>query len=334
MRDFETMPKVELHLHLEGAIPVVAMWALAEAKGDASGVGSMSELRERFAYRDFRHFIETWVWKNQLLDSYEAFIFVAESVAADLARQQIVYAEVYFSPTDFAGFGLEPGPLAMAIRTGLDRVPGTRIALVADLVRDTGPQRAARTLDRVAEVADEAGIIGITIGGSEADFPASDFGAVFARARRAGFRLSAHAGEAAGPQSVWSALDVLRVDRIGHGIRSVEDHELVSALVARRVPLEICPTSNVRTGVVTSWEHHPVGRLVKEGAVVTLNTDDPAMFDCSLAGEYRKVSRTFGFDDGVMRRLALNAVDACWAEPAVRDRLRDLVVDWWERPGA
>ncbi len=221
----------------------------------------------------------------------------------------------------------------MAIREGLDRVPDTRIALITDLVRDTGPHRAARTLDRVREVAGRAGIIGVTIGGSEAEFPASDFWDVFARARRAGFRLTAHAGEAAGPWSVWSALDDLGVERIGHGIRSVEDDELLATLVARRVPLEVCPTSNVRTGVVSSWDQHPVARLVDAGAMVTLNTDDPAMFDCTLAGEYRRVARTFGFDDAVMRRLALNAVDACWAEPTIKGRLRDLVEDWWERTG-
>lgn len=334
MRDYETMPKVELHLHLEGAVPIDAMWALIEAKGDTAELRSLRELRERFAYRDFRHFIETWVWKNRFLDSYEAFTFVAESVAADLARQQIIYAEVYFSPTDFAGFGLEPGPLAVAIRAGLDRVPDTRVALIADLVRDTGPQRAARTFDQVREVAGRAGVIGVTIGGSEAEFPASDFSRVFARARRAGFRLTAHAGEAAGPRSVWSALDDLGAERIGHGVRSVEDDELLAALVARRVPLEVCPTSNVRTGVVSSWDQHPVARLVREGAVVTLNTDDPTMFDCTLAGEYRRVARTFGFDEAVMRRLALNAVDACWAQPETKGRLRDLVVDWWDRTGS
>ena len=144
MSRFGTMPKVELHLHLEGAIPLDALWTLMEERGGDPGVPSPEALAARFAYHDFAHFIETWVWKNRYLDSYRAFEFIAEAVACDLARQHIVYAEAFFSPTDFAQHGLSPQGLATAIRRGLDRVPQIRVALIADLVRDTGPERARR----------------------------------------------------------------------------------------------------------------------------------------------------------------------------------------------
>ena len=326
------MPKVELHLHLEGALPIEALWRLVESSERPSEIASARQLREKFAYRDFAHFIELWKWKNQFLDTYESFEYIAEAVAADLARQHIVYAEVYFSPTDFAPHGLEPDELAMAIRRGLDRATGTSVALIVDLVRHGATERADATFDRVRDVAEDADVIGITIGGLEAEFPPEPFGPVYRRAREAGFRLTAHAGEAAGPASVWGAIEALGVERIGHGIRIIEDERLLAHVIETQIPLEVCPTSNLRTGVVSSWDDHPVEKLIRAGTLVTLNSDDPAMFDCTLAGEYDEVSRRFGFDDATIRQLSLNAVDASWADPPLRRRLYGLISDWWAKP--
>jgi adenosine deaminase len=333
MSRFDTMPKVELHLHLEGAIPLDALWTLVEERGGDPGVPSPEALAARFAYRDFAHFIETWVWKNRYLDSYRAFEFIAEAAARDLARQHIVYAEAFFSPTDFAQHGLSPQDLATAIRRGLDRVPQIRVALIADLVRDTGPERARRTLDRVAEVATEAGVIGIGIGGSEAEFPPGPFAPVYRAAAAAGFRLTAHAGEAAGPESVWSALRDLGVERVGHGVRAVEDPALLAHLVERRIPLEVCPTSNLRTGVVAGWDGHPARALISAGALVTLNSDDPAMFGCSLAGEFDTAAHHLGCDDATLERMAHNAVAASWAPPELKRDLAADLADWWAAAG-
>jgi adenosine deaminase len=324
------MPKVELHLHLEGAIPVEDLWKLIESH-PRRDVASREELAERFRYRDFDHFIELWVWKNGYLDSLAAFTFIAEAVATDLARQSIVYAEAFFSPTDFAMHGLQPGELALAIRDGLDKAGATEVALIVDLVRETGPERAGRTLSAVLEVADEAGVIGVGIGGSENGYPPEPFAPVYARAAAHGMRLTAHAGESAGPASVWGALEALGVERIGHGIRSIEDPELLERLVEEQVPLEVCPTSNIRTGVVADWGHHPARRLIEEGAMVTINSDDPAMFDTSLAGEYRALQKHFEIDDATIRRLALNSVAASFAP---RERKRELerhLVAWWDQ---
>lgn len=331
MRSVETMPKVELHLHLEGAIPLAAMWQLVQQGGGDPEVPSPSALVERFEYRDFAHFIETWVWKNRFLDTYQAFEFAAEAVARHLARQRIIYAEVFFSPTDFQQHELTPAELALSIRNGLDRVEDIEVALIVDLVRDTGPEGARRTFDQVREVAAEAQVIGVGIGGSEAEFPPELFAGVYRRAREAGFRITAHAGEAAGPASVWGAIRSLEVERIGHGIRAVEDPDLMSYLVDQEIALEVCPTSNLRTGVVSGWAHHPLRELVEAGAKVTVNTDDPAMFGCTLAGEYAVLHERFGFDDPVLRRIALNAVDACWASPRQRRRLRAEIEGWWEQ---
>jgi len=148
---FERVPKVELHLHLEGAIPIPALWELVRKYGGDPTVPDQAALQRRFAYRDFPHFIETWIWKNQFLREYEDFSFIAEAVAADLARQKIRYAEIFYSPPDFARHGLRTQGLTQAIRTGLERVPGIKVGLVADLVRDSYSRfftmRTTETLD-------------------------------------------------------------------------------------------------------------------------------------------------------------------------------------------
>ncbi len=333
MSFYETMPKVELHLHLEGAIPLDALWSLIEQAGGDPGVPTRQDLDDRFAYRDFAHFIERWVWKNRYLSSYEAFTFASEAVAARLAEQNVKYTEAFFSPTDFAMHDLGPGPLALAIRKGLDRVKGTRVALIVDLVRETGPARAARTLAAVEEVASEACVIGVGIGGSEVGHPPEQYAGVYHRAAEAGLRLTAHAGEAAGPEGIWGALRALCVERVGHGVQAVEDLELIEHLVDHQIPLETCPTSNLRTGVVANWDTHPVRDLIAAGVKVTINTDDPAMFNITLAGEYEHVETEFGLDRQTMRRLSLNAVEASWAVGAQRARLRNDLEVWWSQSG-
>ncbi len=325
---FSRAPKVELHLHLEGAIPLPTFWHLIEDGGGDPAVPSLDALRSHLAYRDFGHFIDTWWWMTHFLRTAESFTYVAEAVAKNLAAQRIIYAEASFSPTDFARHGLAPQDLAVAIRKGLDRVPEVSVALNVDLVRDGGPQRAAHTLGAVLEVAEETGIRGLTIGGSEQPFPPELFADCYRTAHAAGLRRTAHAGEAAGPESVWGALRSLGVERIGHGVRSVEDPALLEHLVAERIPLEVCPTSNLRTGVAASWEDHPVVELVDAGALVTLSTDDPTMFHCDLAGEFRSLAQRMpGRVD--MEAMTLAAVAASWAEPDEQARLAETVTSWW-----
>ena len=228
---FDQVPKVELHLHIEGAIPHDALWELIQKYGGESSVPNLQALRGKFHYSDFPHFIETWVWKNQFLREYEDFTFIAEAVARDLASQNIRYAETFFAPSDFARHGLETQKLAEAIRVGLSRVPQTEIALITDLVRDRGLENAAKNLAEINEVK-ELGIIGITIGGSEQDYPPEPFTHIYEKARQLGFHTSAHAGEAAGPESIWGAIHSLKVERIGHGTRAIEDNALVDYLAS------------------------------------------------------------------------------------------------------
>jgi adenosine deaminase len=329
MRDWSTMPKAELHLHLEGAIPVPTLWELIEHHGGDPVIKSPRQLVDFYTYRDFAHFMEIWVWMNTFLRTYDDFEFAAEAVARHLVEQNIVYAETFFSPTDFRRHGLTRQGIALAIRAGLDKVPEVEVPLVVDLVRDRGPEGTAATLAAISEVADEAGVIGIGIGGFEAEHPPELFAGVYRTARERGFRLTAHAGEAAGPESVWGAINSLGVERIGHGVRSAEDPALVEYLVERQLPLEVCPTSNIRTGVVSDWDSHPARHLIEAGALVTVNTDDPAMFHSSLAGEFRVLDEIFGLGEEMIRRISLAPVEASWATPETKQRLREQIAAWW-----
>jgi adenosine deaminase len=315
------LPKVELHLHLEGAIPLAALWELVQKYGGDPAVPSLDSLQDKFQYQDFPHFIETWVWKNRFLRQYEDFTFIAEAVARDLARQNIRYVEAFYSPPDFYRSSLQTQPLTEAIRAGLGRVPEVEVNLIADLVRNYGPLQGARTLAEVNEVK-SLGVIGIGIGGSEQDFPPDPYNDLFENARRLGFHTTAHAGEAAGPASVWGAIRSLHVERIGHATRSVEDPALVAYLAEKQIPLELCPLSNCRTGVVPSIKAHPVRQFFDQGLLITINSDDPKMFNNSLAEEYDLLINEHGFTPPEIKTLVLNAVQSSWLPPDRKQALQ------------
>ncbi|MBN1440237.1 MAG: adenosine deaminase [Anaerolineales bacterium] len=314
------VPLVELHVHLEGAIPHPALWELIQKYGGDPAVPDQEALNRRFRYRDFPHFIETWVWKNRFLREYEDFTFIAERAALELRSQNIAYAEAHYAPSSFAETGLEVKEITRAIRAGLNRAPGIEIVLIADLIRNLGPEGAARTLREVEQVR-ELGVVGVGLGGSEHQYPPELFQGVFAAARRSGFHATAHAGEAVGPASIWGAIRRLGVERIGHGTRAEEDESLLEYLSEKQIPLEMCPLSNVRTGVVGRIEDHPIRRYFDRGLLVTVNTDDPKMFGNTLAEEYRLLETVFGFTPGEIETVRRNAILASWMEPARKARM-------------
>ncbi len=319
-------PKVELHLHLEGAIPLDTLWELISKYGGDETVTDRTALVDRLAYRSFPEFIDTWWWMTGYVRSYDDFEHVAAGVAQGLASQNIIYAEASFSPTDFERHGMTPQGMARAIRRGLDSVARTQVALNCDLVRDTGAERAARTLQAVSEIAADADVRGITIGGSEQTYPPELFVDVYERAKQHGFRLTAHAGEAAGPESVRAALEHLQVERIGHGVRVVEDAELLAEVVAAQTPLEVCPTSNLRTGVVAGWDSHPVGALLAAGANVTISSDDPTFFHTSVADDLAEVAERFDADP---QQLTTAAIAASWMTDSEKQAAQRRVDDYW-----
>jgi adenosine deaminase len=331
---YESVPKAELHVHLEGAIPHEALFALIRKYGGDPSVPDAASLARRFEYSSFPQFLEAWSWKNRFLREYEDFTHVAELTARDMARQHIRYAEVFFSPSLFLKHGLVVQELARAVRAGLSRVPEIEVVLVADLVRDYGPGSEMRTLAQLKEVK-QLGIAGIGIGGSEHRYPPAPFKRLFETARSMGFHTNAHAGEAAGAPGIWEAIRELGVERIGHGTRAAEDPELVAYLVDRRITLEMCPVSNLRTKVVPSLREHPIRRFFQTGMAVTVNTDDPKMFQTTLAGEYRLLVEECGWTKAEIRRLILSAVESAWCPD---ERKASLAAEFrsapeWEESG-
>jgi adenosine deaminase len=308
---YQRVPKVELHIHLEGAIPLETLWQLVQKYGGEPSVSNIQALQRKFQYKDFPHFIETWIWKNQFLREYDDFTFIAESVANDLAFQNIRYAEVFYSPLTFAQNRLKPQKLTEAVCTGISRVKQMEISLIMDFSRDSGVEDAEKKLPAIKEIK-RLGVIGVGLGGSEQKYPPELYTEIYEKARQMGFHTGAHAGEAAGPESVWSAIRSLKVERIGHGTRAIEDKSLIEYLARTQLPLECCPLSNVKTGVVKSIDVHPVKKFFDAGLLVTINTDDSAMFGNSLAQEYQLLEERLGFSRDDIRTLILNGIKASW----------------------
>jgi adenosine deaminase len=324
-------PKIELHLHLEGAIPLDILWELVKKYGGHRELGNdIANLKKKFVFRDFPHFIETWIWKNQFLKEYEDFEFIARGVAGDLAAQNVKYAELFFTPGDHTAKGLELGRIVESTAQGLAALEKQiELKLVYDLCRDFGPDKGMEQLEQIKDLKDY-GIIGIGIGGSEQSYPPEPFKAVYEKARSYGFRTSAHAGEAAGAESVWGAVRELKVDRIGHGTRSYEDPNLVEYLKQKQLPIEVCPLSNVCTGVVASISAHPVKTYFENGLNVCINTDDPKMFHNSLEQEYMCLINELGFSLQDIKRLLHNAAEAAWCD---EKKTRELIIEidnYWE----
>lgn len=325
------LPKVELHLHIEGAIPKTALWQLVTKYGGDPSVPTFEAFERRFEYRGLKQFFQAFDWATSFLRESEDFTFVGREIAGHLTRQNIRYVEAHFSPTVFRQ-RLAPQPIAEALRKGLDAARSVDIQLIAELGRNLGPGGAMRTLDQVAELR-KLRIVGVGLGGFEPQHPNEVFAAVYERARGFGFRTTAHAGESAGPSSVWGAIRTLRVDRIGHATRAREDPELVRHLASQRMPLELCPLSNLRTGVVTSVADHPLRRYFDAGIPVSLNTDDPLFFGNSLVDEMVAAQDVHRFTRDEIKQLVVSAVEMSWltaeAKAALLKQFRGMSV-WHE----
>jgi adenosine deaminase len=325
---YNKLPKVELHVHLEGAISHGALFDLIQKYGGDPSLPDVTAIAKRFEYKNFAQFIEAWSWKNQFLREYEDFSHIAELTARDMANQNIRYAEMFFSPSLFVRHELEVQELTHAVRIGLSRIPEIETSLIADLVRDYGPEFEMTTLKRLNEVKGD-GVIGIGIGGSEHEFPPEPFKSLYEEARLMGFHVNAHAGETAGPESIWGAIRHLHVDRIGHGTRAHEDPELLDYLREHRTPLELCPVSNVCTGVVSAIAEHPIREYFERGLIISVNTDDPMMFGTTLDKEYELLVQECGFTKQEICRLILLGVESSWLS---EDRKKLLATSFEKEP--
>ncbi len=305
-----SLPKAELHLHLEGSIEPSTLLELKQRNGMD---GTLEKEEQIYRYQDFQGFLMAFKAVTENLQTPHDYELITYRLMQRLKSENVLHAEVYVSvgvclwrKQDFAAIfeGLERG------RQRGETDFGVSLLWIFDAVRQFGPVEAQHVAEIAARYADR-NVVGFGIGGDERRAAPELFRDVYAYAAENGLRLTAHAGESAGPGSIWGALN-LRAERIGHGLSAQQDPELVEELGKRQIPIEICITSNLRTGCCPEVAEHPVRNYFDRGLMVTLNTDDPAMFGTSLAREYQLAQEAFRFTDEHLRELARNSFEAAF----------------------
>jgi aminodeoxyfutalosine deaminase len=321
-------PKIELHVHLEATIRPDRLLEIAWRNDYPLPVETADGVRGLYRYRDFDHFIEVWILVTNALRRRDDFRQVVVDYGGEAARHGAVYIEGIFSPIErtWRGVGWDEifGGYCDGAQEAREEL-GIDVNLTPEITRDA-PLEAAMECVRYCLKYRDRDVVGLGLGGEEAQYPPEPFAPAFRMAKEGGLGSVPHAGEAAGPASVWGALRALEPDRIRHGIRAVEDPELVEELAEREIVLDVCPISNLRTGVVPSLDEHPLPWLVEHGISCTISTDDPEMFDTDLTREY-ELAASLGLSPRAVYEAGL-AGALC--DPATRDRLRELgEIDRW-----
>ncbi|CAL8974671.1 Adenine deaminase [Cellulomonas sp. T2.31MG-18] len=323
------LPKVELHLHIEGTLEPELIADLAARHGIEVPFGSLAALRSRYEFEDLSSFLDLYYANLVVLRTPDDFAELARAYLRRAAAGGVRHAEIFFDPQAHLASGvplrdvvdgLVEGCRAGAVETG------TTSALIACFLRDRSAVEAVDVLEQL--VAMDAPIIGIGLDSAEVGNPPSRFAAVYARAAELGLHRVAHAGEEGGPEYVREALDLLGVERVDHGIRAVEDADLLHRLAVERVPLTVCPLSNVRLHAVPALAAHPLSRLMAAGVVTTISSDDPAYFGGYAEDNYTAVAAQLGLTDDDLAGLARNAVQASFLPPERKRALEDEIDGW------
>lgn len=317
------LPKVELHVHLLGATSVPTVLELARRHPDSGVPLEERELADFYAFRDFAHFIDVYGAVNALVRKPEDVTALVVGLGRDLAAVGVRYAEVTVTPVSHLAVGIAPQALADALTEGRRQVRAhhsVELAWVFDVPGELGVPAAWEKLTWVLQHRPD-GTVGFGLGGPEVGVGRAQFIRPFTVAREAGLHSLPHAGETTGPATVWSALHDLGAERIGHGIHAVTDPRLLDYLAEHHITLEVCPTSNVRTGAVEDIEAHPLPRLLQAGVPVALSSDDPGMFDTDLIREYRIAAEVFGLLPAEIAQLARDAVHASYCPDPLRGSL-------------
>jgi adenosine deaminase/aminodeoxyfutalosine deaminase len=323
LKDFlRLLPKAELHLHLEGTITPETLVELSR-RHDADPL-TLAQSKALYQYTDFTGFLMAFKAVTERLRTLEDYELITYRMLERLAAQGVVHAEVYIAVGIVYFWGRsEFEPIFIAIERARVKAQedfGISMYWIFDAVRHFGVEPAARVFRKAAEMKREyASIVGIGIGGDERQGPAEMFRDLYSEAHDAGLRLTVHAGEAVGPESIWGALNI-GAERLGHALTAIYDPELIHLLAERQIPLEICVTSNFRTGCCAKLQDHPVRKYFDSGLMVTLNSDDPTMFGSDLEEEFLLAHEEFGFTQEHLRELASNSIEASFLPPEQKVR--------------
>ncbi len=326
----QAIPKIELHVHLEGSIQPETLLTLAQRHQVDLPAADVTGLRDWYTFTDFDHFIEIYFIICNCIRTPADVELIAREFLAGQAAQNIRYSEVTYTgyiQSERMPYKDQLAAINRAIAWAETEL-GVSMGIVLDIPRNISPAEGLRVADWAIAGFGE-GIIAFGLGGPEVGNPPEKFKAAFDKTRAAGLPSVPHAGETVGPESVWGALRVLHADRIGHGVRCLEDPALVEILRARQIPLEVSPTSNVCLKVVPDLASHPLPRLLDAGLYVTLNSDDPPMFNTTLTQEYLTTAKTFHFDVAMMERFVLNALNASLLPAENKQKMRQhFLVDF------
>jgi aminodeoxyfutalosine deaminase len=317
------LPKAELHVHHVGSASPRIVAQLAARHPGAKVPADPAALADYFTFRDFAHFIEVYLSVVDLIRDAEDVRLLTYEVARDMARQNIRYAELTVTPFSSVHRGIPDREFCDAIedaRKAAEAELGVVLRWCFDIPGEAGLPSAEVTA-RIATELQPAGLVSFGLGGPEIGVPRPQFKPYFDRARAIGLHSVPHAGETTGPETIWDALRELGAERIGHGTSCVRDPRLVEFLGEHRVPLEVCPTSNIATRAVATLEEHPIREMVAAGLLVTVNSDDPPMFGTDLNTEYAVAARLLGLDETGVAALARNAVDASFLDAAAKAAL-------------
>ena len=325
------LPKAELHVHHVGsASPRIVAELAARHEGRSPVPADPAALADYFAFRDFAHFIDVYLTVVDLIRDDEDVRLLTYEVARELARQQVRYAELTVTPYSSVKRGIAAPAFVAAIedaRVAAARDFGIELRWCFDIPGEAGLPAAEETL-RIALEEKADGLVSFGLGGPEVGVPRPQFKPYFDKARAAGLHSVPHAGETTGPETIWDALRDLGAERIGHGIAAAGDAQLMAYLAEHKIPLEVCPTSNVRTRAVARIEEHPLPALVAAGVPVTINSDDPPMFGTTLEEEYAVAAKLLGLDAAGVADLAKAAVHASFLEPGGKDALLTAIDDY------
>lgn len=323
-----TLAKAELHLHLEGTLEPEMIFRFAERNRIRLPYADVSELAARYDFTDLQSFLGLYYANMTVLRTAEDFFEMTDAYLARAAVAGVCHAEVFLDPQAHLARGIALESVMEGVSAALGsagRRHGMSAGLIIAMLRDRSAGSAMETLEAVLALGTP--IIGIGLDSAEAGNPPSKFTDVFAKARAAGLRLVAHAGEEGPPEYIWQALDLLKAERIDHGVRCLEDEALVSRLVSERVPLTVCPLSNVRLKVAGSMRAHPLPEMMRRGLLVTVNSDDPAYFGGYVDDNFAALEGACGLTAEEAARLARNSVTASFLDEARKSGLYAAIAD-------